>query len=50
MEGPLLQIKGLRKAFGALLVSNGINLELYRGEIHALIGPNGAGKTTLLAQ
>ena len=46
----LLQVLGLRKSFGALLVSNRLDLELYRGEIHALIGPNGAGKTTALAQ
>ncbi len=50
MTEPLLQVRGLRKAFGALLVSNDLNLELHRGEIHALIGPNGAGKTTALAQ
>ena len=50
MTEPLLQVRGLRKAFGALLVSNDLNLDLHRGEIHALIGPNGAGKTTALAQ
>ena len=49
-KSALLQVEGLRKSFGALLVSNNINLDLYPGEIHALIGPNGAGKTTLLAQ
>ena len=50
MIEPLLQVRGLRKSFGALLVSNDLNLDLHRGEIHALIGPNGAGKTTALAQ
>lgn len=47
---PLLQVTDLVKNFGAMTVSAGINLDLVRGEAHALIGPNGAGKTTLLAQ
>ncbi len=45
---PALEIRNLRKNFGALQVANGINLALPRGARHALIGPNGAGKTTLV--
>ena len=47
---PMLQVQGLHKAFGALKATNGVNLSLIEGEIHALIGPNGAGKSTLIAQ
>ncbi len=47
---PLLQLTGLHKAFGALKASDGIDLTVLPGEIHALIGPNGAGKSTLIAQ
>ncbi len=47
---PVLQIKGLKKSFGALNVTNGVSLSVNPGEIHALIGPNGAGKTTLIHQ
>src|SRR5262245_57164054 len=51
---PILQIRGLEKAFAAHLslgrtqVVRGIDLEVRRGEIYGLLGPNGAGKTTTL--
>jgi branched-chain amino acid transport system ATP-binding protein len=46
----LLEIRGLRKSFGALKACDNVSLDLRAGEIHALIGPNGAGKSTLIAQ
>ena len=46
----VLAARGLRKAFGALVATDDVSLDLARGEIHAVIGPNGAGKSTLLAQ
>ncbi len=46
-EISVLQITGLSKAYGGLEVLTGIDLNIHRGELHALIGSNGAGKTTL---
>jgi len=47
---PLLDVRGLIKAFGALRATDGVTLDVLPGETHAIIGPNGAGKTTLIAQ
>jgi branched-chain amino acid transport system ATP-binding protein len=47
---PLLQVRGLRKRFGGLVATDGIDLDVAEGETLAVIGPNGAGKTTLIAQ
>lgn len=43
----LLQIKGLTKYFGGLVAVDDLDMEVRKGEIHALIGPNGSGKTTI---
>jgi heme ABC exporter ATP-binding subunit CcmA len=45
---PPIQVIGLRKAFGARVVLDDVNLEVHAGEAVALLGANGAGKTTLL--
>ncbi|MBI1218025.1 MAG: ATP-binding cassette domain-containing protein [Rhodobacteraceae bacterium] len=41
-----LQVRGLNKAFGGLVVARDISLDLSPGDRKALIGPNGAGKST----
>lgn len=50
MAEPVLEIRDLRKSFGALKATDGASIDLRPGEIHALIGPNGAGKSTLIHQ
>ena len=42
-----LELRDLRKNFGAAEIIRGVTLAIPRGERHAIIGPNGAGKSTL---
>ena len=45
-----LELRGIRKAFGAVTVADGVDLQVAETGCHALIGPNGAGKTSLMRQ
>jgi branched-chain amino acid transport system ATP-binding protein len=47
MPDEALRLVGLRKAFGSLEIIRGVDLQIRKGERHAIIGPNGAGKSTL---
>ena len=44
----MIEIKGVRKAFGDREVLRGVELSVQPGRVTAIVGPNGAGKTTLI--
>jgi D-xylose transport system ATP-binding protein len=46
--GPLLELRKVRKSFGALLALSEVDFRIYPGEVQALVGDNGAGKSTLV--
>jgi ABC-2 type transport system ATP-binding protein len=43
-----LEVRGLRKAYGATVAVDGLNLSISRGVCYGLLGPNGAGKSTTI--
>jgi fructose transport system ATP-binding protein len=45
---PILSARDLVITFGRVIGLDGVNLDLYRGEVLAVIGDNGAGKSTLI--
>jgi branched-chain amino acid transport system ATP-binding protein len=50
MSNVILETRQLRKTFGALVATGGVDFDVREGETHAVIGPNGAGKTTFIKQ
>ncbi|WP_108859599.1 ABC transporter ATP-binding protein [Ruegeria sp. Alg231-54] len=47
MSAPAIELRNLEKSFGLAKIIQGVNLQIAKGERHAVIGPNGAGKSTL---
>ncbi len=44
----MIELKALRKVFGAVVANADVSLKIERGSIHAIIGENGAGKSTAM--
>ena len=47
-DKPLLELRGVSKAFGSVQALTDVDFEVRHGEVMALVGDNGAGKSTLI--
>jgi simple sugar transport system ATP-binding protein len=45
---PVISVRRLTKSYGTVEALSGLDLDIFKGEVHAICGDNGAGKSTLL--
>ena len=48
MVNPVLEVRGIRKAFGSNVVLDGVSLKVAKSEMVFILGPSGSGKSTFL--
>lgn len=47
-QAPIMSLRGIVKVYPGVNALKGVDLDVFRSEVHALVGENGAGKSTLL--